>query len=76
MRRNLHGVSSRTPLVEPLVQGTNHEARVREFVDTMRHLNEQARTSTEAEKLGIFTGRYAVNPVNGEAIPIWLASMY
>lgn len=62
------------PLVEPLVQGTNHEARVREFVDTMRHLNEQARTSTEAEKLGIFTGRYAVNPVNGEAIPIWLAN--
>ena len=29
--------------------------------------------STEREKTGVFTGSYAINPVNGERIPIWIA---
>jgi leucyl-tRNA synthetase len=59
------------PLVEQLVAGTEHEAEVREYV---RHAT--ARTAVEREqkeKDGVFTGRYAVNPVNGERIPIWVA---
>jgi len=32
------------------------------------------RTSPESEKLGIFTGGYAVNPVNNEEIPIMIAN--
>ncbi len=31
------------------------------------------RTDLAKEKIGIFTGSYAVNPVNGECIPIWIA---
>jgi len=31
------------------------------------------RLSTEKEKTGVFTGAYAVNPFNGESIPIWIA---
>ncbi len=31
------------------------------------------RTDLAKEKTGIFTGRYAINPVNGEKIPIWVA---
>ena len=62
------------PLVNTLVAGTEYEAGIREFVENMKKLNEQARTSAEAEKLGIFTGRYAVNPVNGQEVPIWLAN--
>ena len=31
------------------------------------------RMSTEREKTGVFTGSYAINPVNGERIPIWIA---
>lgn len=62
------------PLVETLAQGTEYETGVRDFAASMMHLNELARTSTEAEKLGFFTGRYAINPVNGEEIPIWLAN--
>ncbi|NLV16009.1 MAG: leucine--tRNA ligase [Syntrophomonadaceae bacterium] len=62
------------PLVAALVEGTEYEAGVKQFVDSMKHLNEQARTSNEAEKLGVFTGRYAINPANGEEIPIWLAN--
>jgi leucyl-tRNA synthetase len=40
----------------------------------MKFLSELARTSTEAEKEGIFTGAYAINPVNGEKVPIWIAN--
>ena len=33
------------------------------------------RLSTEREKTGVFLGRYAVNPVNGERIPVWAAGL-
>ena len=31
------------------------------------------RTELAKEKTGVFTGAYAINPVNGERIPIWIA---
>ena len=31
------------------------------------------RTELAKEKSGVFTGAYAINPVNGEKIPIWIA---
>ena len=31
------------------------------------------RTELSKEKTGVFTGTYAINPVNGEKIPIWIA---
>ena len=40
----------------------------------MRHTAGRSTVERETkEKDGVFTGRYAVNPVNGEAIPIWVA---
>jgi leucyl-tRNA synthetase len=63
------------PLVEKLTKGTaKKKAAVQEFVGRMKNLNEIARTSTEAEKEGIFIGSYAINPFNGEEIPIWIAN--
>ncbi len=48
--------------------------------DSVRKYREQAasksdldRTDLAKEKTGVFTGSYAMNPVNGEAIPIWMA---
>src|SRR5437867_2238814 len=35
--------------------------------------SELERTQLEKEKTGVFTGKYAVNPVNNEKIPIWVA---
>jgi leucyl-tRNA synthetase len=60
------------PLVPRLVEGTEHEAAVTDYA---RHAG--ARTTVEREekeKDGVFTGRYATNPVNGERIPIWVAA--
>jgi leucyl-tRNA synthetase len=55
----------------PLVETLTDSEDVREYV---RHA--AARSSVEREtkeKDGVFTGRYAINPVNGERVPIWVA---
>jgi leucyl-tRNA synthetase len=59
------------PMVEELVAGGGHEAEVREYVRHAAARSEVERA--EKEKDGVFTGRYVVNPVNGERIPIWVA---
>jgi leucyl-tRNA synthetase len=59
------------PLVPTLVDGTPQQAEVLEYA---RH--SAARSAVEREekeKDGVFTGRFATNPVNGEQIPIWVA---
>ncbi|HSI96798.1 MAG TPA: leucine--tRNA ligase, partial [Gaiellaceae bacterium] len=59
------------PLVPRLVAGTEQEAEVLDYV---RHAAARSAVEREEkEKDGIFTGRLAVNPVNGERIPIWVA---
>lgn len=62
------------PLVLKLAAGTEQEQIVNEFIQKMKKLNEVTRTSSETEKEGVFTGGYAVNPVNGEKIPILIAN--
>ncbi|MBM3677637.1 MAG: leucine--tRNA ligase [Actinobacteria bacterium] len=59
------------PLVAALVAGSEHEAEVRAYAQRA-----SAQTTVEREtkeKDGVFTGRHAINPVNGERIPIWVA---
>ena len=59
------------PLVPRLVAGMPQEAEVLEYV---RHAGARSAVEREEkEKDGIFTGRSATNPVNGAAIPIWVA---
>jgi leucyl-tRNA synthetase len=59
------------PIVTELVAGTDNQADVLDYV---RHAAARSEVEREEkEKDGVFTGRYAVNPVNGERIPIWVA---
>ncbi|MDZ7339014.1 MAG: leucine--tRNA ligase [candidate division KSB1 bacterium] len=60
------------PLVERI---TSAEQRpyVTEYVEACRRKSEIERTSTEKEKTGVFTGAYAINPINGQEIPVWIA---
>ena len=56
----------------PLVAQITDSEEVREYV---RHAGARSAVEREEkEKDGVFTGRYAVNPVNGEKIPIWVAA--
>jgi len=43
------------------------------YLDGVRKASDIDRLSTERPKTGVFLGRYAVNPVNGERIPVWAA---
>ncbi len=43
-------------------------------IDRLEKMNRRQRPGEEGEKAGIFTGHYAVNPFNGERLPIWIAN--
>jgi len=62
-----------SPLVEQIVQPEKRE-QLASFLAKMSLQDKYKRISTESEKEGFFLGRYAVNPVNGEKIPIYVAN--
>ncbi len=59
-------------LVERITTDGQREA-VEAYVSATSRVTEVERLSTEREKTGVFTGAYALNPFNGERIPIWIA---
>lgn len=62
------------PYVKEIIEGTEKEKEVEDFIKKAKKQNEQERTSAKSEKMGIFTGAYAVNPVNDEQIPIYISN--
>lgn len=62
------------PLVESLTRGTPYYKSVKDFQKKIEALDEISRTSTEAEKEGVFIGRYALNPMNNARVPIYIAN--
>ncbi len=61
------------PKVMQLVKGTGLEADVKRFVEEVRGETLIDRLAEGKEKRGIFLGKYAVNPVNNEVVPIFAA---
>jgi leucyl-tRNA synthetase len=62
------------PLVGKLLDGSPEWAAAEEKLKKMRLASVKAEDLETAEKVGFFTGRYAVNPFSGEKIPIWVGS--
>ena len=60
------------PLVEKITVPERRKA-VEAYIAQARAQNEIQRTSTAREKTGVFTGAYAINPINSEKIPVWIA---
>ncbi len=60
------------PLV-PKLTTPDHKAEVEAYVEQARRETEVERLSTEREKTGVFIGAYAVNRLNGERVPIFIA---
>jgi leucyl-tRNA synthetase len=60
------------PLVDR-VTTPEHREQVRLYAEWARRESDIERLSSEHEKTGVFTGGYAINPVNGEKLPIWVA---
>ncbi len=61
------------PLVDGLIQGSADEDKIRAFIEKVGKESKSLRMSGDQKKEGTFTGRYAINPVNNEAVPIWIA---
>ena len=66
-------MSPEHPLVDELVAGTEQEEAVKKYQEEVQHISDIERTSTTREKTGVFTGRYAVDPVNDREIPIFIS---
>ncbi|MDO8879980.1 MAG: leucine--tRNA ligase [Coriobacteriia bacterium] len=62
------------PLVGELTDGTAYAADVQKVVAAAARETAVERASGEAEKIGAFTGRYVVNPVNGDKVPVWVSN--
>jgi len=60
------------PLVDKLTT-PEHREEVAAYKHQAARQSEIERMSTELEKTGVYIGAYAINPVNGERIPIWIA---
>lgn len=50
-----------------------YQAGVNAYRDMVKKISEIDRLSTVREKTGVFTGAYAVHPITGEKVPIWIA---
>jgi leucyl-tRNA synthetase len=60
------------PLIEELT-GDEQRAEVEAYIEQAIRQTEIDRLATDKEKTGVFIGAYAINPVNDERIPIWIA---
>lgn len=60
------------PLVKRITTEEQEEV-VEAYRKEARHKSDLDRTDLAKEKTGVFTGAYAINPVNGEEIPIWIS---
>lgn len=50
-----------------------HKIEVEKYLDSVKHKSDLERTDLSKEKTGVFSGSYAINPINGKKLPIWIA---
>ncbi|ACV21737.1 Leucine--tRNA ligase [Slackia heliotrinireducens] len=56
-----------------MVCGSEYEKPVMDLVEASKKITAVERAQGNREKHGCFTGRYVVNPINGEKVPVWVA---
>lgn len=61
------------PLVKEIIKGKPQESEVLKFIDKVAGESKIVRSASDIKKEGIFSGAYAVNPVNNEEAPVWVA---
>ena len=67
-------VAPEHPIVEKLIKNRPEEAECREFIEKVHGLSEIARSATDTEKEGVFTGVYVINPLTEKKVPLYLAN--
>jgi leucyl-tRNA synthetase len=62
------------PLLRELIKGEPEEKKVLDFIERTMKVDSYVRTADFTVKEGVFTGRYCINPVTDERIPIYVAN--
>lgn len=62
------------PLIDTLIAGTDAEPEIRKFITDITEEKQRQTLEEEPEKKGIFTGKYCINPFNGNKIPVYIAN--
>ena len=66
-------VAPEHPILKEIIRGKPKEAQVKAFIERVTRQSKELRLGADVKKEGIFTGCYAINPVNQELVPIWVA---
>ncbi len=66
-------VAPEHPLLATLVEGRGEAAAVMSYARAAARASLADRSATDKPKTGVFTGRYVINPINGDRIPVWVA---
>ena len=64
-------VAADAPLASELVEGTALAPVLAKYIEEVKAASDIDRLATDRPKSGVFLERYAINPVNGEKLPIW-----
>jgi leucyl-tRNA synthetase len=64
-------IAADSDLAAELAAGTQAEQEFTEYLEQVKRTSEMDRLNNERDKTGVFLQRYAINPVNGERIPVW-----
>jgi len=62
------------PMIEELIADQPNRDEIEEKVEAMRKLGTSDKEMATREKEGVFTGKYAINPVNGDRVPIYVGN--
>ncbi|KPK41804.1 MAG: leucine--tRNA ligase [Omnitrophica WOR_2 bacterium SM23_29] len=62
------------PKIKELIKDSPDKHKILSFIEKVRAQSKAQRQAAGVEKEGIFSGRYALNQINGEKIPIWIAN--
>lgn len=61
------------PLVKELIKDKPQESEALKFIEKVSRESKVVRASSDVKKEGVFTGSFAINPVNNEEVPVWIA---
>lgn len=62
------------PMLESLIKGRSQADGIRAFCQRVMSEDKASRTDEKQVKEGVFTGAYAINPLNSEKVPIWVGN--
>ena len=67
-------LASEHPMIDQLIKNVPNKEEIKSFIKKVKNESVLKRSAPDAEKIGIFSGRHVVNPVNNKEIPLWISN--